>query len=62
MKLSYILAAVASTTMFFSGMSFLRAEQPTLSKPTTQMCSGGGYPILICEIINGRKVCRRECP
>lgn len=25
-------------------------------------CNGGGYPVLTCEIINGKKVCRRQCP
>jgi hypothetical protein len=61
MKVSYKLAVLASTALFLGGIPAIAQESP-LPKPETQMCTGGGYPITVCEIINGKRVCRRECP
>jgi hypothetical protein len=65
MKVNYKLAALASTaTALLLGMIPVTAQTSLNSKPEQliAMCRGGGYPVLVCEIINGKKVCHRECP
>ena len=42
-------------------------QAKTLSQPKLQpqqlitQCPGGGYPVLVCEIVNGKRKCVRKC-
>lgn len=64
MKLGNKLALLASTSILLGATPSVAQESslPDFPQPILQMCTGGGYPITVCEIVNGRRVCRRECP
>ena len=53
--------------VLFGGIS-TQVQAKTLSQPKLQpqqliaQCLGGGYPVLVCEKVNGKKKCVRKCP
>jgi hypothetical protein len=63
MKINRKIALLASTALLLGGV-FTIAQKSSVTTPEqlVSMCQGGGYPILVCEIINGKKVCHRRCP
>ena len=64
MKVAYKIAMLASSAIFLGAIPVIAQEtsQPSLPSPVFQECAGGGYPIPVCEIVNGRRVCHRHCP
>lgn len=65
MKVNYKLAVLASTaTVLLLNVIPAIAQTSSNSKSNQliTMCNGGGYPVLVCEIINGKRVCHRKCP
>lgn len=65
MKVNYKLAVLASTVAALLLGIIPGINQISSSPKSGQliaMCKGGGYPILYCEIINGKRVCHRKCP
>ncbi len=63
-KLTILSSAVLAATALLSSVIPVTAQTSAnlKSEQLIAMCNGGGYPILVCEIINGKKVCRRRCP
>lgn len=63
MRTNRKIALLASTALLLGGV-FTIAQKSAMATPEqlVSMCQGGGYPYLQCEIINGKKVCRRRCP
>ena len=63
MKTNLKVAIVASTILFVGGLSTIAQKfSVSGSEQLISTCRGGGYPQLECEIINGKRVCRRRCP
>ena len=62
MKTNLKIAMLASTILLFSGVFTIAQKLSTSGEQIISTCRGGGYPQLECEIINGKKVCRRRCP
>ena len=56
--------AMLTSTIFLLGGTFTIAQKFSVSRSEQLIstCRGGGYPQLECEIINGKRVCRRRCP
>jgi hypothetical protein len=65
MKAKYKIAVLlaSATAVLLGGIS---AQAKSLSQPKSEQliaqCNGGGYPVLVCEIVNGKKKCVRRCP
>jgi hypothetical protein len=55
-----ILAAMAVILGEFSTIA--QKSSASGSEQLISMCPGGGYPVWVCEIVNGKKVCVRRCP
>jgi len=63
MKTNRKIALLSSTALLLGGV-FIIAQKSSVTTPEqlVSMCRGGGYPQLECEIISGKRVCRRRCP
>ncbi|WP_375514268.1 hypothetical protein [uncultured Nostoc sp.] len=62
MRTNRKIALLASTALLLGG-GFTISQKSSVTTPEqlVSQCPGGGYPILECEIINGKRVCRRQC-
>jgi hypothetical protein len=64
MKVNYRVALLIPAAALLLGGIPAQAKlgsQPKAEQLIAQ-CNGGGYPILECEIVNGKRVCVRKCP
>ena len=63
MKTNLKIAILASTILLLGGLSTIAQKfSVSGSEQIISACRGGGYPQLECEIISGKRVCRRRCP
>lgn len=65
MKTNPKIATLISTAVLLLGGGLFISAQSSFAPKAEQRvaeCKGGGYPYYQCEIINGKKVCRRQCP